>query len=57
MKECITFFTLWVVPLAYTVIDDLALILSWLGRRSFARKAARTGGEPPRPALASPRDA
>ena len=52
-----TFFTLWVVPLAYTVIDDLALILSWLGRRSFARKAARTGGEPPRPALASPRDA
>jgi len=52
-----TFFTLWVVPLAYTVIDDLALTLGWLGRRSFARKRARTGGEPPRPALASPRDA
>ncbi len=52
-----TFFTLWVVPLAYTVIDDLALTLGWLGRRSFARKRPRTGGEPPRPALASPRDA
>ena len=50
-----TFFTLWVVPLAYTVIDDLSLTLGWLGRRSFAAGRGRRGGEPPRPALASPR--
>ena len=50
-----TFFTLWVVPLAYTVIDDLSLTLGWLGRRSFAARRAASGGEPPRPALAGPR--
>jgi len=30
-----TVFTLWVVPLAYTVIDDVARGLSWLVRRSL----------------------
>jgi len=30
-----TFFTLWVVPLAYTLADDLAHSLGWVGRRSL----------------------
>lgn len=30
-----TFFTLWVVPLAYTVMDDLTHRLSWLWRRTL----------------------
>ncbi|MFT5477779.1 MAG: multidrug efflux pump subunit AcrB, partial [Planctomycetota bacterium] len=29
-----TFFTLWVVPLAYTLADDLAHSLSWVGKRT-----------------------
>ncbi|QDV06487.1 Multidrug resistance protein MdtB [Planctomycetes bacterium Poly30] len=31
-----TFFTLWVVPLAYTLIDDLSLWLTWLFQRVFS---------------------
>ncbi len=31
-----TFFTLWVVPLSYTLIDDLSHLLTWLFRRSFS---------------------
>ncbi len=34
-----TFFTLWVVPLSYTLIDDLSIKLSWLGKRSFSGPA------------------
>jgi HAE1 family hydrophobic/amphiphilic exporter-1 len=47
-----TVFTLWVVPLAYTVIDDVARGLMWLVRRSLhagpiegqARELAGAGG-------------
>lgn len=31
-----TFFTLWVVPLSYTLIDDLSHRISWILRRAFA---------------------
>jgi len=31
-----TFFTLWVVPLAYTMMDDLAAKLGWVVRRSLS---------------------
>ncbi len=30
-----TFFTLWVVPLSYTIIDDVSSALIWVARRSF----------------------
>lgn len=40
-----TFFTLWVVPLAYTVLDDFARILGerW---RWWVRRPVQTAGEP-----------
>jgi HAE1 family hydrophobic/amphiphilic exporter-1 len=34
-----TFFTLWVVPLAFTLLDDLGRVLSERGRSAFARLA------------------
>ncbi|MDP6763445.1 MAG: efflux RND transporter permease subunit [Planctomycetota bacterium] len=34
-----TFFTLWVVPLAFTLLDDLGLVLAERGRRAVARLA------------------
>ena len=30
-----TFFTLWVVPLSYTLIDDLSIRMTWLVKRAF----------------------
>jgi hypothetical protein len=46
---CSTFFTLWVVPLAYTVLDDMGGLLAarlrwWLRRPGAARPA---GGASP----------
>lgn len=35
-----TFFTLWVVPLSYTLIDDLSIKLTWLGGRAFGKAPA-----------------
>ncbi|MEM9379988.1 MAG: efflux RND transporter permease subunit [Planctomycetota bacterium] len=58
-----TFFTLWVVPLAYTVFDDLSRWLGWLLRRSFVGPNARIqpvdveSGAGPRVAPARPIDA
>ncbi len=44
-----TFFTLWVVPLAYTVFDDLAVKLSemaaWTARAATWRRASAGGGD------------
>lgn len=34
-----TFFTLWVVPLSYTLIDDLSSSMAWLFRRTYAPSA------------------
>ena len=39
-----TFFTLWVVPLAYTVMDDLAGKIGWLLRRVLNRGPLEAGG-------------
>ena len=44
---CSTFFTLWVVPLAYTVFDDLGEILSRRFRWWLRRPAKKTGGGEP----------
>ena len=56
-----TFFTLWVVPLAYTLLDDLARVVIdhwrwWLrqARAFFARRAARRSGTPQGPDTLSP---
>ncbi|MFT5734014.1 MAG: multidrug efflux pump subunit AcrB [Planctomycetota bacterium] len=42
-----TFFTLWVVPLSYTLIDDLSIHLTWLGKRAFG--AGTPEGQGPAP--------
>ncbi|MEM9803562.1 MAG: efflux RND transporter permease subunit, partial [Planctomycetota bacterium] len=42
-----TFFTLWVVPLTYTVVDDLSHTLGWLVRRSFAGRPRGAVGAGP----------
>jgi len=50
-----TFFTLWVVPLAYTVIDDLAAVFrGWLRwwMRAPGRRTEELGSLPPTPATA-----
>jgi len=48
-----TFFTLWVVPLAYTVIDDLTQDVTRAVRHAFGRRdAAPPDLAPPRGALA-----
>ena len=57
-----TFFTLWVVPLAYTVFDDLSRWLGWLLRRVFVGPNVRidpvdgSRGAGPRAAPARPVD-
>ncbi|MEL6907229.1 MAG: hypothetical protein AAFP22_17595, partial [Planctomycetota bacterium] len=40
-----TFFTLWVVPLAYTLLDDLGARVSWISGRAFGRRAHARKGE------------
>ncbi|MFT6833640.1 MAG: hypothetical protein ACJAZN_003825, partial [Planctomycetota bacterium] len=42
-----TFFTLWVVPLSYTLIDDLSIHLTWLGKRAFGAGAPEGQGPAP----------
>jgi hypothetical protein len=43
-----TFFTLWVVPLAYTLLDDLAAAVVGHGRWAFRRpqRKSRARAEP-----------
>ena len=42
-----TFFTLWMVPLAYSLADDLWQGMRGLGTRAFgSRSASSTGGAP-----------
>ena len=54
-----TFFTLWVVPLAYTVTDDLGKALNWVIARVFRRQhrapaPARGGSLQPVPSSKQP---
>jgi hypothetical protein len=47
-----TFFTLWVVPLAYTLFDDLAAALrtySGWAFKAMTRRATRADQPPPGP--------